>query len=280
MPKAQSAIQFGAQGNAGNNQKQQPSPKKQAVKANVQKRKETKPKPLQSHNESIDPLAKLEAAKWKQTTDATTGRTYWYHKETKQTTWDTPPAVAKVLAAESAVQGIGATTDIEAAWEQESESDYTTSGSYYDDGSVSEESETEDDHKNQYYQQQPQQMGGNQNGYHQQQWGNNNGYNPQQQWGNNNGYNPAMNNQGQWGNNNGYNSPQMNPQQMNPQMNQAHGGYPQQNPYRPKNKIVHDKCISNQLRVILVIMHNIARRNQLKIIHGYPKRSKIESDCT
>ena len=110
------------------------------------KQQPTKPLPLKksgsSGHGSADPLAKLEASKWKKTKDPNSGREYWYHKETKQTTWDTPPAVLKVNAAENTIGSITEMAEIgKAEWEEESDSDGSSSGSYYSDGTDSEEEE-------------------------------------------------------------------------------------------------------------------------------------------
>eukprot|EP00484_Ammonia_sp_Unknown_P030416 CAMPEP_0197036816 /NCGR_PEP_ID=MMETSP1384-20130603/14199_1 /TAXON_ID=29189 /ORGANISM="Ammonia sp." /LENGTH=1484 /DNA_ID=CAMNT_0042467033 /DNA_START=103 /DNA_END=4557 /DNA_ORIENTATION=+ len=114
----------------------------------------------------LDALAALEAAKWKKATDKTTGREYWYHKDTKVTSWE-PPAVVKKMQqmnAENAVGGLNAMEDIgKAEWEEdESGSDVSSSGSYYSDGgSEEEESEEDGDQQNQQqYQPQPAGFGG------------------------------------------------------------------------------------------------------------------------
>eukprot|EP01083_Nonionella_stella_P217260 780153_1 len=77
---------------------------------------------------NIDPLTKLEATKWKKMKDPSTGREYWYHKDTKQTTWEPSLAIQR-LEAEAAVSGMSAMADIEKpVWDVVSDgSDYSTS---------------------------------------------------------------------------------------------------------------------------------------------------------
>jgi len=145
MPTSSSAPSMMLNGNSSN--KSDASHKRRVSN----KQQPTKPLPLvksSSASGSADPLAMLEAKKWKKVKDKNSGREYWYHKETKQTTWDTPPAVLKVNAAESTIGSIAEMEEIgKADWEEVSDSDYSSSGSYYSDGSESEEEDEIDDFK-------------------------------------------------------------------------------------------------------------------------------------
>eukprot|EP01083_Nonionella_stella_P205330 747807_1 len=87
---------------------------------------------------------KIEILKWKKTKDPSTGREYWYHKDTNQTRWEPPPAIQK-FKAEAEVSGISGMADIEEpVWDAAEGSDYSSSGSYYDDGESEEDEESEE----------------------------------------------------------------------------------------------------------------------------------------